>query len=354
MPKVLNPVLYRRLVRQFGAVKVSSASEEIVMKAVVGLDDEPRLAISHAGEYYQVNCPYCNDTRQRLYVNHMFGQVDPHGRRITFLAICYNEGCLFRAENQRDFLDRLDDIGLKEAIVRPGTKVPEEAREVVWPGPCYSLDKLRRNHPARLYMQSRKYDPDLLGRKHQVSWCKESHYSLAQNRIIIPIFDRDKLKGWQARYIGDLDWKGPRRKELPPKYWSCPDSDFRSKCIYNFDRMKKWETAVIVEGPTDVYNFGDMSGCIFGNTMTETQQRRLLAVFRQRTVVLLLDPEEYESRATKRLIETMTAKMPGRFCAVKLPDGTDPGSLDRSFSRPYVKAEAKRQGVKVTYKKVVL
>ncbi len=115
--------------------------------------------------------------------------------------------------------------------------------------------------------------------------------------------------------------------------------------------MKQWETGVIVEGPTDAWRFGAMSGGIFGNVLTEAQRRKLLPIFRNRSLVLLLDPEEFDSASTDRAIREFTRSMPGRFCAVKLPEGTDPGSLDRDFLRDYVAQHAKEKGVKVKYRK---
>ncbi len=357
MADPLNAFLWRRLTRLFGPVKISNQGEAMIYQTAKGLDEEAgekHLVIRHAGEYYQANCPYCNDTRRRLYVNHMFGQRDSTGRRLLFLAVCFNENCLSRQDNRDDFMERVDDINLMEPeTVKPGKIVSEAAREVLPPGPVQPLDKLRKTHPARVYVQSRGFDPDELARKFQLAYCKTaSRYTIASNRLIIPVYEDGKLKGWQGRYIGELDWKGPDRKSLPPKYYSCPDSDFRSRCLLNFERMKNWQTGVIVEGPTDVFAFGSMSGCVFGNTMTEYQRRKFASVFRERTGVLLLDPEEMGSDSTRKLLEFFDTQMRGRFCAVKLPEGTDPGSLGREFLRAYVKEEAARQGVKVTYRKV--
>ena len=49
---VLNPVLYRRLKRCFGSVKISGRGEAMICHAAMGLDDsedgEKRLLIEHA------------------------------------------------------------------------------------------------------------------------------------------------------------------------------------------------------------------------------------------------------------------------------------------------------------------
>lgn len=352
--KPLNPALYSRL-KRFGKVRVSNEGEAFKYRAVRGLEDEPLLDIAHDGEFYMVCCPFCRDQRYRLYVNHMFSQRDSHGRRMTFLAICYNQNCLARRENQLEFLETLDSTEmLTDVRVFPGKDVPEEARVVQWPGNCKLVNKLKASHHANVYLESRGFDPDFLARRYQVSYCKYSHYSLARDRLIFPVFEGEQLKGWQARYIGELPWKDKEKKKgLPPKYFSTPSSNFRSRCILNWERMRQWKTGVVVEGPTDVYKFGPMSGCIFGNTITPLQRRKLVTIFKKagRSLVLLLDPEEFTSRSTEKAIRQMERAMRGQFCAVKLPDKTDPGSLDQDFSRAYVQQEAAKKGVKVLYER---
>lgn len=349
---VLNRRLYRRLGERFGNVKVSNQGQAMACQPGHDFDGKPVLFIGHPGEYYQVCCPFCRDTRHRLYVNHRFGQADSTGRRLLFLAICYNENCLSRSDNLTDFVDRLDSEFIAEAVVKKGVDVPEELREVLPPGPTIPVGRLRRTHPARVYLQSRGFDPDELDAKFGVTYCTGSRYSFARDRLIFSVYERGLLKGWQARYVGELDWKGEKKRELPPKYFNTPDAHFKSKVIFNWDRMRQWQTGVVVEGPMDVFRFGSMAGCIFGNSMSPEQRKKFLAVFRKRTGVLLLDPEEFESKSTLATVSYMQKEMPGRFCAVRLPAGTDPGSLGREFLRAFVKQEAAAQGVKVVYRKV--
>ena len=160
-----------------------------------------------------------------------------------------------------------------------------------------------------------------------------------------------KRRGWQSRFVGELDWKGPKKRELPPKYFTAPGMP-RSELLYNLDRAKNYSTGVIVEGVTDVWSFGPMAVGLFGKNLTTEQYRKFLATFRKRTAVLLLDPEEFDSEGTGELVRMLRKAMPKSFAAVKLPMGTDPGSLDRSFLRGYVAEQAADQGVTVSYRKV--
>jgi len=351
----LNPLLYRRLQRMFGRVQVANQGEE--MDARAGFDmftEEPRLNIRHAGEYYRVNCPYCSDTTQRLWINYKYGKTDGHGRVMTYLTICYNEACTSEPKNAADLYENLSglDDDLEEAVLKPGKKVPVEAQVVTWPGLVVRLDKLPHDHKARRYLESRRFDPDKMARLYDVHYCRDSIWYLARDRLVLPVYKGGTMRGWQCRYVGELPWKDKEKKHgLPPKYFSTPGGHFRSRTLYNFDRARNWETGVIVEGPTDVWSFGPMSMCVFGNTMTEIQQQMFLTAFSHHTGVLLLDPEEFNKKSTQALAARMKLRMPNRFAVVKLPDKTDPGSLDRDFLWDYVKSEAAEQGVKVRFRK---
>lgn len=348
--QVLNPTLYRRLKRIFKHVRVSNEGEAACYRGVHDVDHRPNLFFTHTGEYYQVCCPFCTDTRFRLYVNHLYGKVDTFGRTMKFLAVCYNEGCLNKLSNSDSLWDDLsggNDEFLTEAFTNKGREVPIEARETTWPGPVKQLSKLRDDHPAVQYLVDRKFDPDYLGDYFDVRYCEESHYYLCRNRLIIPVYEGDKLKGWQARFIGE--WK----KGMPPKYFTLPGMPRRS-LIYNFDEARHYKTGIVMEGPSDVWAVGLMGMCTFGATMTPLQQRMFIAVFKERNGVLLYDPEEFEKPATQKLIRLLREKMPDRIAALKLPNGIDPGSfgsLGRTFLRDFIYEKALEQGVRVSYKR---
>lgn len=359
MAEALNPLLYRRLKKLFRTVKISNLKQTFLAKRSRNiLTDAPRLEYIHTGEYYQVCCPYCTDTKFRLYVNHMYGQKDAFGRRMSFLAVCYNDtACMNYPENREDFWDKMSamDSDLEVARILPGDNRPPEERVVDWPGPCMRLTKLRDSHPAVEYVNSRGFSPEYLTKYFDVRYCLSSNYFLAMNRLIIPVHQRGELRGWQARYVGELPWKNKAKKKgLPPKYFTLPGMP-RQSLIYNFDRAREYETGIVVEGPADTWAFGMMSMCTFGSTMTTWQRKRFLSIFRRRTGVLLYDPEAFDTRPVQELIAYLTRRMPGRFAAVKLPDDTDPGKFGRggrAFLRDYVHDKAKEQGVKVSYKKV--
>ncbi|MFO0822517.1 MAG: hypothetical protein U0792_05255 [Gemmataceae bacterium] len=355
MERVLNGPLYKRLQKLFGAVKVTRRGVPMqASRSTDYLTGEPRLQISEKGEQYHVSCPFCGDTRFRLYIHHTWGQRDVFGRRVNYLAHCHNEDCLSKAENRQKLTQSLAGVeGLITPVARASrVRLSDPTKEYALPGSVTRVDELPPEHIARQYLTGRKFDPDKLARIYGVSYCEESVHYLARKRIIIPVLEGGKRRGWQARFVGELDWKGPNKSALPPKYFTASGMP-RSELLYNLDQARKYSTGVIVEGVTDVWSFGPMAVGLFGKNMTDEQRRKFLATFRERTAVLLLDPEEFDTECTQEMIRQLRRAMPKSFAAVKLPDGSDPGSLDRSFLRAYVAEQAADQGVTVTYRKVV-
>jgi hypothetical protein len=334
----------------FGSVKVSNAGEAMISTYRPDLiTRKQRLDVTHPGEYYQVNCPRCSDTRHRLYINHRWGVKDDQGHINLWLAVCFNEGCYTDYQNRADLFEDVsgaDTGALTHAKPRRGRVLDADARKVTPPGPMVRLDKLSDDHPACAYLANRFYSPERLGRFYGVSYCPTSMFYLAKHRIIAPVYMDGKLKGWQARYIGDMNWK---RKDSPPKWWSCPQMQ-RGRVLYNLDNAKKYEVGVIVEGPGDVWGVGPMGTATFGDTMTDTQRRLFVKAFKGRQAVLMFDPEAMVKKSVGKLTDFLRKEFGERFVPITLPEGTDPGGLDRKFLRSYMRDEARKLGVKLSFK----
>lgn len=349
----LNGVLYRLLKRRFGTVKVANQGEALLGDYKLSHTKDngmEQLDVTQPGEYYMINCPFCNDTKFRMYINHMWGVRDKRTKdNNLWLAICYNEKCLNSYERRMDLLEEINalEYELGTARIRKGKEVRLEDVKMDWPGPVTRLDKLPRGHEARHYLIGRGFDPDRIGRFYNVHYCYDSFRWLARDRIIIPIYENGEMKGWQARYVGEMNWK---KEGAPPKYYSAPGMP-RRLVIYNLANAAEYETGVVVEGPTDVWGFGPMACCTLGATMTVQQQMRFISKFRHKSAVLLYDPEEYETDASKKLVTALAGRFEKGFCAVKLPKGKDPGSLERTFMRDYVADQAAKQGVKVSWER---
>lgn len=300
--------------------------------------------VHHGGEYYRVNCPFCNDTRQRLWISHRWGQRDPEtGSLNLHLAICYNESDCLQVLGRSRELYRLvysqftHELG--EDVLKPAHRA-EPARVAHWPGRRVRIDELLPNHPARKYLVERGFDIDFLVTKLGVCLCIEAadEYQLAQSRIIIPILMNGDLKGWQARYVGD-----PGNKNVP-KYYSMPGRK-KSELLYNFDSARKYPFVVICEGVTDVWAAGPASVALFGKTMSAMQKMLVGSTWQDGTAVILLDGDAGDDA------QKIHAELEGvvrQRVLVRLPGRTDPGELPFHVLEKHVCQAAHDQGVVLT------
>lgn len=353
--QALNRALYRRIRATFGNVRVRNTGEKQQRKLSTDLaTGKPKPVINHPGEYYAVCCPFCNDTRFRCYINHRYGTDDELGRPQTFLATCFNAGCPLSLKNSTTY-QQLEEMltghklfELRKAAIQEGKEIDVSKIRANWPGEVTRLDKLPSNHEAVIYLAGRGFDPAKIGRFYNVHWCTKSDRFICQDRLIIPIYHRKKMVGWQARAAYDCDWK----QSYVPKYYTAPGTP-RRQILYNFGNAVYYQTGVIVEGVTDVWRVGPQAVCTLGATMTMQQQSLFKRGFKNYAGVLLFDPDVKDKVKEKvdQLVAAMATKLKSGFCRVNLPEGTDPGSLDRSFLRPYIAQQAAEHGVKINWKR---
>jgi hypothetical protein len=338
MTSPLRPELYRRLEGRFGPVKIANEGEEMICRVVFDPEEgRLRLDVNWPGEYYRIACPFCNDGRNRLWINHRWALPVPELKSDNlWLAVCYNENCLAYANNRRALRDRVfSDVvnGRFRDPVLPGERRPPDAREAKPPGRSILMHHLGADHPAKLYLCQRGFDADWLGRNLEVGYCPVSdrEFPLAGDRIIIPVIQHGLFMGWQARCIGE-PWGDQ------PKYWTMPGMR-KSQLLYNFDTASKSTFVVISEGPTDVWSFGPEAVALFGKSISGPQTRLVLSTWH--TVIVLLDGDAFSEAVG--VYDALRA-VPNRVI-VTLPKGTDPGTCDRESLRECVFEAAKRQGI---------
>lgn len=353
----LNRALYRRCVATFTHVRVQNRGEKQLSKNGIDLKTgEPKLVISHPGEYYAICCPFCNDTRFRCYINHMYGTEDHHGDPRTYLAICFNAGCPLSSGTKRDgCYARLAEMllgrnlhTLQKANIQEGKEVDVNAVRADWPGDVTRIDKLPSTHAAVVYLAGRGFDPEYIGKFYNVHYCTKSTNFICKDRLIIPIYHNKHMVGWQARAPYDTDWKLSNL----PKYYTAPGTP-RRHILYNLRNAMKYRVGIIVEGVTDVWKVGPQAMCTLGATLTQQQQTLLVRHFKDYAAVLLYDPDVKMKMHDKiqELVATMQGRLKSGFCQVDLPDGTDPGSLSRDFLRPYITQQAAEHGMQISWNK---
>jgi hypothetical protein len=307
------------------------------------------LSVLSAGDYYRVNCPFCRDTRQRLWINHMYAMQGPDGQRMTHLAHCYNESCLERPGRRRELAERLlgfqnvNNRGSLGMYVEQGIRDDTPAGPSRLPGECVRLLDLAPSHPARHYMQhKRRYtEQDIF--HYDLRYCIRPDvnpaWRMAYNRIIFPVYFNNVLVGWQARYPDDVDWKALGLV----KYFTQPGMH-KGRLLYNLDRARTKPFVVISEGVTDVRPLGDYGVALLGKSLSVGQRSLLYQVWPTGPILFLLDPDA--SGDMDGIICEMLASRPGmRVLQIRLPGEHDPGDYDPTTLWNIIHHLARGQGV---------
>jgi hypothetical protein len=360
----LNQTLFNLLTRVFGEVNIVNQGEKMIAYYVTrqrkGKSYE-ELSISHSGEEYVVSCPFCNDTRRRLTINHMWGVWDERTKSFNKrLMHCYNEECQQERANCEELYQEVYQVpagqhaaARRQVRIRPGRTVEVGTLcEKPWPGDVIRLDKLAKQEPthkAVSYLEERGFDPVKLARHYGFSYCTESDYHLAEDRIIIPIFWDDKMVGWQARYIGTPP------ESFIPRYWTCPGMP-RRLVGYGFQQAMRYRTPIIVEGPLDRVNIGPQAMACLGKTLSQELCRRIDRLLGEKSsLVILLDPKADKPKGKRapihhieRLYRLLSPQLQKRTVRVYLPDESmDPGSTERGQLFDIIQEQADEQKVPV-------
>lgn len=320
MLEPLNPVLYRLLVEKFGAVKIANEGCPAYFDRLPD-PTNPRRKIIHGavwGEYYCVRCPFCNDHSPRLWVNHRYGSEVEYGRRqLTHLAVCYNNNCIHepgRAEQLEQIVFGVGKNLRPRALpIRPVTSM-FEPQHVEPPGTIVSLGDLPTAHPARLYLQARRFDPDWLAVKFNVGFVADvtdKKYAATRDRLYIPIMYRNDLVGWQCRAINI---------NTNPKYLNAPGMR-KSAILYNYDAAAQESYVIVVEGVPAVWRLGAAAVCLFGKSMSMFQKNLIAKACVGKPVFLMLDNDAKQEmlQAQELLQQHMLTVVP-----IELPDARDP------------------------------
>ncbi len=324
----LCPQLYSILKQRFGDVAIANEGE--AMSAVLSNRGGRKwLDVSHAGEYLRVNCPFCGDTRKRLWINHMYGQPGADNTRLWFLAICYNEDCLSRLENRRALEDMI--FGFRNAKerrqvfqVRLGEKIDTQPLSPrPWPGRCIPAHELPDEHPLIEYFVGQRGVSRETLCEYDVRYCAEApaepRHRMVLGRAVIPIVMDGMMVGWQARYLGETN------NHFPPKYFTLPGFPKR-RVLYNYDRARRQPFPVLVEGPTDVWSVGPHGVAAFGKTLSDGQRQLLLRTWPTGPIVVILDGAAWQE--SRDIVEELQSIRPHlALVPVRLPEEYDPGSL---------------------------
>lgn len=190
-------------------------------------------------------------------------------------------------------------LELPERTTRPAGKLQEPAHR----GPLLAAH--------RRYLLERKFDPEELVR----IWELEGIGIAAELswRIYIPITEGGRRVSWTTRTIGR---KGLRYVSAEHAQESVP----HKQCLYGADLAR--HSAVIVEGPSDVWRIGPGAVALLGTAYTPAQVKKL-SRFAYRFV--LFDNEPAAQMKARELAEQLSC-FPGETAVLEC-DADDPGSM---------------------------
>lgn len=302
---VLNPLLYRVLVEEFGDVKIYN---EGIERKEITKPGERGSQVIEPGESYNVCCKFCGDDKNRLSISHRWLERRSRfdGNPIRGLIHCYNENC--EQDMPEDFIDGISErIAFFKAmysrkdlekVVAKARCVSAKKQKGIIPLPkgCVPLYSLPEDHPAIQFMLSNykglrgMSSIRYLSRYYDVQWTEDfdEQFPLSQDRVIFPIWDGDgKQVAWQGRTIHSDN--GPRWF-LPPGF---------VKVFYNLHRVS-WErndTPILTEGVLNAIFCGPKGIAMFGRSLNSFRAAELGSKSNEKEgfdrIILATDPDTY-------------------------------------------------------------
>ena len=323
----INEQLYQALRRLFRRVEITNPGERPQVFHAPDYSRRGRMQVSvTGGEFYKVCCPFCGDTRMRLFFSCLWGTEDQRTRReLLHVVHCFNEDCVHNRARQLELRDRIfpfkDCVRLPPSKPRASQTTPAKAvtAQGTWDLDVpllpegYREGANRISSPeAREYLAQRNFDAGELERRWGVWYCERSSIPRPRirNRLVIPVYrlesdwespsggNRIELAGWQARLIGE-----PTDDE--PKYMTMAGMR-KSTLLYGLPQAVETSGPIVVcEGVTDVWRLRTNAVAIFGNTISDEQRRSLVAEFRNRPLVVLFDRESTAAAEQKTLLKAL-------------------------------------------------
>jgi hypothetical protein len=335
---MLNSALYTELNRVFKTeVHIASEGEEgsftcpSSTQRRLGRKQKKFIQIDDWGEAYHLNCPGCKDTRKRLYVCHMYGQkfLKPGTKQEYFAGrayICHNEQCDVTA-----WLDQLDNSVVCTYIEsKPRGFVRIIDKEMDIPKGCIPLIDPGVPSEVLSYLQERHFDPFFLHQEHMVMYMPEGttymsgeeKHASTEDRILIPIVQRIRAVGWQARIIGNGKYPDSSKKK-----YIFPGRSKKNQWLYNMDTALYQTDITIVEGVTDVWRVGAGGLAIFGKKPSAHQYQIISYLWKVAgSCVICLDKDA--QKQAKKIHEVLLAS--GGF-----PDGVTNLELEHGDPADY-------------------
>lgn len=299
---MLNPRLYKALQASFGRVLIDKEDVQADIERLPGSVAAWTLPESgEHGEQYRVNCPFCDDMKQHLYISYLSysspvvnnASGEPMQlMRSPLVAHCFRRNCVAN-QALKEQLNRMVGFGLYSITDDTPPVVANSA------GAGYALDQdTAGNAPSRSvtlegfrswipdYMPvSIDTDPEVLAylrerrigeedvRRWNIGWGPiksprtGNYIGSGEPWVLLPLIQHGQLVGMQARAL-------PQYQRDSFKYWLHPNCR-KSTIVGNIDSAQKLGLAVICEGVFDAISVGAPGVCTFGYVPSAYQKMLL-------------------------------------------------------------------------------
>jgi DNA primase len=266
-----------------------------------------------------LNCPFCDDA-----TNHLGIKLSDYRCRCwkcgkkSLKAVLQNVLDI-PSQEARDYIKNLDPANLNKLLKE---EVDPTIQKMIDGEIAIKLPEEATSHFPylhRQYLKKRNFDVLPTIRKYQLK--AVNVHGPYKFRIIIPIIKNKRIVSFTSRDVTDkskLRYKAAPKNLYPnPKHY-----------VYNLDSLPHGSTsAILVEGPTDVWRLGAGSISFLGVSHHEKQIAEIIKK-RIKKLHILFDNDEAGKRAGG-LLSKAIGIYGIKINLVRLMDKEDPGSLSK-------------------------
>lgn len=257
-----------------------------------------------------VNCPFCDDHSNHLGINPETNGINcwrcpAKGTVISYvmkLKRIYAHEAISELKKRTHRQMRVDSRSFEFE------RLPKSEKHLRLP--LYSQKHFENYHAK--YLSGRGFDPEYLTKKFDLMFT--GPFGDYRTRIIVPIYMRRQIVSFTTRDVTD-------QAHIPWVHGKPDHVIFSPKeCLYNIDTVE--DTALVVEGASDVWRIGDGTVATFGDKYTPEQVRLLRNVKR---AFVLFDTEDEAQENASKLAYDLSVFVP-EVHIYELDEG-DPGNL---------------------------
>jgi len=239
--------------------------------------------------WIEINCPFCGDDPSfHLGINLSSKRLHCWrcGHRGSALELIRGwERCSWN--EAEEILKQYRAVVFEDQEKESENQTEERKRNLCLPSGI--VEELPDRH--RAFLEQKGFaQPDRIVSDYHLLACNElGEYKF---RIIIPIYQNDLLVNYTGRAV--IEW-------MTPKYKTCPNSEAITplkQCVYNLHSTQ--DSALIVEGPLDVWKIGSGSVALMGMEWSLHQVAKIVNRGLRR-IAVMFDGEQAANRKAHKL-----------------------------------------------------